>query len=694
MMGEMLALSIENGAGTRRHDLSEDARLVLGRAPHCDLVVDSESDTDTDTDTDTVQPEHACIERIGDRLRLVALSSEHPVRLNDQLVTEADLAAGDRVDLGDTAVHVLPNGTGSRLAGLARFAESAADDAEEIAGAIRSGGDGRRIAFDGDGPDELPDLDHLSRSLRRILEASRRLTRAADESELRERVLDTALLLLGGDVAALVAVEGAEPLEVLCARDAAGETEPASGVGGLALLAGEATAGPLAVEDLALDGAGDRAAVAAALPGGGEVLVVASRSETGLYGATDARLLILLGEQTIQAREHIGLRGRVAKQEAELTQAGQRAERLNRRLSELLERRTLELRETRERLARVDAAEGFANRYSEIVGRGPAMLTLLRQVDRVAATSVPVLFEGESGTGKELMARALHHSSDRASAPFVAENCAALPDTLLENELFGHERGAYTGAESVATGLFERADGGTLFLDEVGDMSPSLQTRLLRVLQEGEVRRVGGSTVHKVDVRVVAATNRDLLAMVQESRFREDLYYRLAVVKIRVPPLRERREDVPALVGHFLETFSETGLPIRCTDEALDALLQHSWPGNIRELQNEIRRSSALSRGMIDVDSLSPEVREARPAVPEMVSDPMSHLRGRDLRSLVAEVEIRVLRSVLDDQNGNITRTARAVGLSRLGLRKKMQRYGLQRDGQSEGREGRSQVRS
>jgi DNA-binding NtrC family response regulator len=380
-------------------------------------------------------------------------------------------------------------------------------------------------------------------------------------------------------------------------------------------------------------------------------------------------------EQAALALERVRLLAQNQRQRDELLVAASEARRLNERLSEALERRTAELKDARADLALVD--ESLLHRYPDIVGRGAAMVTVLRQVDRVADTNVPVLFEGESGTGKELLARALHASSARAAARFVAENCAALPDSLLENELFGHERGAFTGADAAAPGLFERADGGTLFLDEVGDMSASLQKRLLRVLQEGEVRRVGGSSVRKVDVRVVTATNRDLAALVKEGRFREDLYYRLAVVKIRVPTLRERREDIPSLCEHFLARSGKDGAERVVSADAMAALVRYTWPGNIRQLDNELRRAAALSRGLIGVSDLSPDILDPAARFAPDTANGGSAEDGRDLKSIVEELERRIVGLVLERERGNITRAARALGLSRLGLRKKMRRYKL-----------------
>jgi len=671
-------LSIEQNGRTVRLELTDDTSIVVGCAPRCDVVAAGPD----------VGDEHARLSLEDGVVCVRAIAEERPLQVNGETVTRATLATGDELRIGDVTiaaatVRTAATSAGARLRGLEGYLDTVADavDAAVSAAPLRTEDGRRRFVLDDPSADldELPELSREARALRRVLEITKRLSRSAGEDACRETVLDAALAVVGGDHAFFVAMNG-DGLTVRASRDAGGDAVARAEIrssddeveavldGGRAALLGD------------VDGPDGVVGVCASLGGEfAEALLVECVRERDVHGVVERELLRAIAEQAAIALGAVRLRRELACREADLVEAGARAERLNRRLADLLQRRTLELRETRAELARIDAAEGFSTRYTEIIGRGEKMLALLRQVDRVARTTVPVLFEGESGTGKELMARALHGSSDRSGERFVAENCAALPDSLLENELFGHVRGAFTGAETDAMGLFERADGGTLFLDEVGDMSPSLQTRLLRVLQEGEVRRVGADSVTKVDVRVVTATNRNLLEMVREGSFREDLYYRLAVVKMRVPALRERREDVPALVAHFLRLFSETGLPLQATDDALDALFRHDWPGNIRELQNEIRRAGALSRGIIDLDILSDEVRVSRPGVPEIIQDPMAHLEGRDLRSLVEELEVQVVRAVLDREGWNITRAARALGLSRLGLRKKVQRYGLSR---------------
>ena len=299
------------------------------------------------------------------------------------------------------------------------------------------------------------------------------------------------------------------------------------------------------------------------------------------------------------------------------------------------------------------------------------MLELFRLLDRVTDTALPVVIYGESGTGKELVARAIHHNGPRRGRAFVSESCAAIPETLLEAALFGHVRGAFTGADAERRGLFEVADGGTLFLDEVGEMPASMQVKLLRVLQEGEFRRVGGEKTIKVDVRVLVASNRDLGRLVEEGRFREDLFYRLNVVRVGLPPLRERRDDIPLLVEHFLRKFAEENKrpPRRIARAALHKLIGYRWPGNVRELENEVVRGASLGGDVISVEDLSPQVAAGEPEAAVDSPDDLT------LKHRVERLERTLLREALHRSAGNQTQAARLLGLSRFGLQKKMRRY-------------------
>lgn len=323
----------------------------------------------------------------------------------------------------------------------------------------------------------------------------------------------------------------------------------------------------------------------------------------------------------------------------------------------------------------VDSRFSFAN----IIGRSAKMQQLFSLLQKVAATSVTVLIEGESGTGKELVARAIHHNSSRKHARFVPQNCAALPEQLLESELFGHVRGAFTGALKEKTGLFESANRGTFFLDEIADMPQALQVKLLRVLQEGEIRRVGATDCIDVDVRIIAATNKLLDGEVKAGHFREDLFYRLNVVRIRMPALRERRDDIPLLAQHFLDLFSdECNKDISgFTDHAMDVLVNYDWPGNVRELENEIQRAVALSKPRVPISAQS--LSERFRSVEVTIKPPRPGVQ-LSLKDMVEGVESRVILQMLEQYKWNKSRTAEALGLSRQGLLKKIARLNLTPD--------------
>jgi DNA-binding NtrC family response regulator len=315
-------------------------------------------------------------------------------------------------------------------------------------------------------------------------------------------------------------------------------------------------------------------------------------------------------------------------------------------------------------------------RFEGIIGRSQPMRELFQLLETVAATSSTVLITGETGTGKELAARALHHNSPRRNNRFVALNCSAIPETLLEAELFGHVRGAFTGAVGNRQGRLEQAHKGTLFLDEVGTMSPALQAKLLRVLQEREFERVGDSHTVKIDVRVIAATHSDLMKMVGEGTFREDLFYRLNVIPVQLPPLRDRREDIPLLVQHFLDRLAvESGRgPVTVSQEAIRRLMAYPWPGNVRQLENAVERALAFSKGraQLDVADLAPEVQNQAAATD--LSQVWFPDEGIDFSRYVEAVELSLIRRSLERTRGNKRQAAKLLNLKRTTLIEKLKR--------------------
>ena len=487
-------------------------------------------------------------------------------------------------------------------------------------------------------------------------------------SRLRDQVLAAALELSGAERGYLVAKDGDGVPRVRAARGLLREElerdEHALSRSIIARVLGSGR--PLRTMDAASD---DRLSAAASVHALSlrSVLAVPLRIRGEVRGAIyleDRLRPFAFGEVELALLSDLGDLAALALDSAEQLRAERRAARrmtaLRVQLARKLESQTLEL----DALKRERGDE--SGLPAGIVAHSRGMRRVLATVARVARADVPVLICGESGTGKELVARAIHGASERRAAAFVSENCGAIPEPLLESALFGHVRGAFTGADRRHLGLFELADGGSLLLDEIGEMSPAMQARLLRVLQDGEVRPVGGERARRVDVRVLAATHRDLPAMVASGRFREDLFYRLAVMQIDLPPLRERIEDIAPLAHHFLRAHAR-GRAVELAPAALAALGRHPWPGNVRQLENEIRRALVLSDGVITTEHLSAELAGHGAALP---ADPL------DLRARVGELERGLIRQALEAAHGNQTRAARMLGVSRFGLQKMLRRLG------------------
>ncbi|MBI3596830.1 MAG: sigma-54-dependent Fis family transcriptional regulator [Nitrospirae bacterium] len=320
--------------------------------------------------------------------------------------------------------------------------------------------------------------------------------------------------------------------------------------------------------------------------------------------------------------------------------------------------------------------ETIRMQFGRLIGSSPAMQQVYDLIQKVAPSTAPVLILGESGTGKELVAHAIHDTSPRAGRPFIAVNCGVLSEGLIESELFGHEKGAFTGAVVQKKGRFELADGGTLFLDEIGELSPAVQVKLLRVLQEGEYERVGGHQTLRTDVRVIAATHRDLAKAIEAKSFREDLYYRINVLAIKAPPLRERPEDIPVLAAHFLQKASETmHKPVTFAPEMMALLSRYAWPGNVRELENVVERAVVLTDGpVIRAVDLPKEISGLSQEAAQALGD--SNL---SLDSKMERLEREVIRQTLERVGWNQTQAAKILGVKRSSLQYKMKRYGLER---------------
>jgi len=547
-------------------------------------------------------------------------------------------------------------------------------------------------------------------SLRRLLEVNKRLAQELDPQRLLEYILDSAILLTGAERGFLLllppgAPPDADALEVVVARNIDHETirnrhnKVSHGIARQVLQTGESLLSLDAMEDeryrsylsvhnlrlrsilcVPLRAAGAPAAgdPGAPPPRGLGALYLDNRFRSGAFGEGDLAALEAFADQACLALGNARVMEDLRRSREELLASQARVEELNRKLEEELKRTAGALRATEETVQRQRRALKDRNQFANIIGHGAALERVFAMMERVLDNDVPVLIQGESGTGKELVARAIHYCGARRDAEFVAVNCASIPATLIESELFGHVRGAFTGADRDRRGVFEVAHRGTLLLDEVGDMPFEMQVKLLRALQSGEVQKVGDTRRVRVDVRVLAATNRDLRQLVADGRFREDLFYRLNVVPIVVPPLRERIEDVPVLVQHFLDADRAAGLTQveRARPDVLRLLAAYEWPGNIRELATVVKNASLFADGTeLTLQDLSnfPEILAAGQRGLKKQRD---ERRGGAVRPL-AELEREAIIEALAHFGGNKKKTAEQLGIDRRTLYNKIETYGI-----------------
>ncbi len=506
-------------------------------------------------------------------------------------------------------------------------------------------------------PEQVVDLQQLVRALseRRSLPS------------LLDRVLDVLLLWTRAERGLLLMPNEADELVVEAARNLGRDDlgpeqlDLSTNVASRALARGEPVVAIDAMEELShrsVHALKLRSVLAVPLLARGDVVGVAYLDDRARRGA--------FGDREVQWAQAIApvaaLAVADAKVQSRLQDALERAETAQAQLEETLARKASALDVAERELAATVRGTPTRHHFKDIIGQSDVMQSMLRLVDRVAPSDVSVLLRGESGSGKELVARALHQASERAEHPFVGENCGALPETLLESTLFGHVKGAFTGAHRPRVGLFEAAHRGTLFLDEIGEMSLGMQTKLLRVLEDSLVRPVGANASRRVDVRIVAATHRDLEQMVAEGTFREDLYYRLNVITVNIPPLRERASDIPLLVDHLIAKHAPDRRVI-VSDAATKRLMAFPWPGNVRQLENEVRRALLLADEEIDVPHLS---------LPDAQSPPIPE--GLHLRQQLDHLEAKLVRKALEQTSGNQTRAAKLLGVSRYGLHKMIKR--------------------
>ncbi len=625
---------------------------------------------------------HCRIEIRGEQTWLLDLGSANGTQVNGVRVEKKQLEEGDVLSIGAARVHVERLGRG--------------EDPSRTQRIDPRSGEGTSVWQDlgGAGFETLGGEDKVERErLRAFARVTRALLSETELSALLRLIVDSALALVEGERGFVLltgrageSVKDPREMKVRVARSfdrsdiAVPATRISMGIARRVLESGrpllsvdagrdERFSGMASVEELHL-----RSVMC--LPIGAEgkhegVLYVDNRLQRGAFREDDLELVELLAAQAALAIRNARLVGELRERNQRLLQSSEQIRSLNEQLGRKVRDRDSELAVVRAELGR----ERGRFDYAAIVGASDEMKRVFAELDRVIPTELPVLIQGESGTGKELIARAIHFNGPRREKPFVVENCAALPDALLESELFGHVRGAFTGADRAKKGLIEQAHGGTLFLDEIGDMSTEMQKKLLRVLQEGELRPLGSNQRTQVDVRLLCASHQDLAELVRGGRFREDLFYRVNVLTLALPPLRQRREDVPLLAGTLLARAAREAnrSAPHLSHEVLAALASYDWPGNVRELENEMRRVLLLAEDSVQLAHLSPSVMERRPGAGAGAPAP---LVVGDLRSAVERFERSAIDEALRRAGGNKSRAAKELGISRFALQRKLEKFG------------------
>jgi len=664
-----------------------DAPLLIGRDALADLRLGDRS----------LSGLHARVQPAAGGWKVVDLESRNGTFVNDVLVKQALLEDGDQLRLGraELTFHDVAEdrGTLRKMGRLVeeihrRFGPTGVRRAARrfAAAAVEHG-----IATGLDGQEEVEALRRLQAVVSAMIEER-------DPQTIFDLLLDTVIEVTRAERGFLIRYgETYDERRIAAARnfDREGVRNALAKVSRTVERRCLEKGDPLLVVDAAVDarfsgtqsvvGQGLRSVLAVPLRGPERavgLIYLDNRFERGAFEEHHLPLLRMFADQAAVAVRNAELHAESARRIEEAKQSRAEVEELNRILSDRMARTQAELEEVKVHVLREQEEAPLKYTYRNIVAESRPMRDLFRLLDKVTESDVSVLIQGESGTGKELVARAIHFNGPRKNRPFVAENCAAIPETLLESELFGYVRGAFTGAGADKKGIFETANGGTLFLDEIGDMDLSMQKKLLRVLQEGEVRPVGGQRTVRVDVRILAASNQDLERLCAEGRFREDLFYRLNVITVSIPPLRERLEDIPPLVARFLDQIAETGdrPRLEISEDALAALRRHAWPGNVRELRNEIQRAAALSDHVIVPLVLSPALRRAQTADAADEED-LQDLGRRPMKDCVRErtaaFERRWIHEALRRCGGHKAGAARLLGVSRPTLDAKLAAHGI-----------------
>jgi len=673
-----LVVLAHGAAKDPRVRLFSDANLLIGSGKDADLVLDDPS----------VAPRHCRIERIPQGYKLVDLDAPGGTTVNDEGVSQKRLKVGDKITLGKTTVYF--QRAPDRIEGIIRSRSwdqkpPRGPDPDELRRRMNEILDKYYNVLGDEGLAEADQVlqAYLTRRglgytdallereqrLIRLQNINKALAEERDEKRLLELILDSAVELTGAERGFLLLTRAnRRGLKVEVARNFDQEEikKPSYKISrsiaedvaknGVPVVVADAVRDERFLESMSVADLKLRSVICFPLTSRGEplgVIYLDNRFQAGQFGDRETGILEMFADQAGIALRNARLYGPPPEPDP-ATSPGEGApgER------EQHAREILEAAETSppERSTRF--------KYDEIVATSPPMLEVLTLLDRITPTEAPVLILGESGTGKELVARAIHLNGPRKSGPFISENCAAIPETLLESELFGYVKGAFTGADSTKQGLFQLADGGTLFLDEIGDMPANLQTKLLRALEKGEVRPVGGSQPIAVDVRIISATNQHIAQMIEKGTFRQDLFYRLNVFEVHLPPLRDRCEDIPLLVDHFLkEARVEGAPPTSIDDDCLLALMLHDWPGNIRELRNELLRAITLGGDRLALTDFSPNLRPGR----------------HPLKRLVQDLERRLIRQAMDRTGGKKLEAARILGISRPTLDSKIDSLKIKR---------------
>lgn len=651
----------------------QERTVELGRKT---TTVGRSHDNHVEIDDINSSRRHCKIERKGSSYEVSDLKSRNGTLVNGILVLRRELRSGDCIEIGKTRMYFdrVPAEATEETIDLTTdfFLEPLTEIDEE---------------------NQLQVLKKEREIFLKILEINKRLGSTLVLTDLLDLVVDTVVDVTGAERGFLILshsndiiVQTARNIDREKVKDA--DLKVSRSIADQVMAAGTSILSDNAVQDNRFSGFASvfnlnmKSVLAVPIKFRGEsigCIYVDNRFDQNVFNSSHLRWLEIIADQAAVAIMNARLFEENRTRQKELEEAQRRLERTNLDLEEKVISKSIQLEEVIKLIPK-DRPRRFKFSYDAIVTRSPRMYDVFQLLDKVTESNVPVLILGESGTGKELVARAIHQNGSRKDKAFVSENCAAIPVNLLESEFFGHVRGAFTGATRDKRGLFEVADKGTLFLDEIADMSPEMQTKFLRVLQDGEIRRVGGKDIIKVQVRVISATNKNIYELVRQGSFREDLLYRINVITINLPPLRERREDIPLLIDTFLTRIAERGESPKKTlsRDAFHFLYQYDWPGNIRELSNEVERLAALSGERIESNLISPNI------ISKSTGKKLPSLEGKTLKEVVQrtteDVEMQVIKSALSANDWKKSKTAEMLGISRPTLDSKIVKYDLQKE--------------